>query len=449
MTLIEPTQPAPSHQPAARTRYVVGAIALALGLQALVFGLIFPHLGYPLHLFTDVPNDFHYAHDIILGREPYRNFTPEYPPLALWLVSPPALHLLGTRLGFIVYQRRFALEMFLLSLLTVGIIVAASARLWPDRPRKSLLAAVSAALFVLAIGPLIENRFDVGVALVTALALYALAKRHVVLAGLCIGVGFAFKVTPALLLPLVVLVAGWNRKTLAVLALFAAGAVAPFLPYLNAIPGLRQMFFYQTNRPLEFESVLGLPSILDHLISGAALGRGVSHHSWSMLAPWADTAAKLSTPLVGAALTIVVLLLIRRRETLRQMPRSLALASVALYLAFLCFDKVLSPQYMIWLLPAAALLLLDDLWLGGLVLVSTALTQMEFPVLWSGILQLQAGDLAWLCARNILLLASFGLSLWRLWRLPAWESAPAARELTPTLSAEQTANDQVGSRLFA
>jgi hypothetical protein len=398
---------------------VAAAAVLAAALQALVFGLVFPHIGYPLHLFTDVGIDNHYAQALVGGEAAYRSFVPEYPPLAVWLISLPALHLAGKAVGFGVYQQRFAIEMFVLCLLCMGVVVAAAARLWPGKRARPLLAALSAATFVLAIGPLVENRFDIGVALITAIVLYALFRGWTGVAGLCVGLGFAFKVTPIVLLPLVLVITGWNRRALRALALCAAAAIAPFLPYLDSFSGIRGMFGYQLNRPLEIESVLGLPLVLTHLLFDVGLGRAVSHRSWYLVAPGAHVAATLSGPLTGVAFAAVIILLARGRRVLREVPQSLLLATVTIYLAFLCFAKVLSPQYMIWLMPAAVLLLFDDLLLGGLLLAATALTQVEFPALWYGVIHLREPNLAWLCARNIVLLASLACALWRLWRLPS------------------------------
>ena len=62
----------------------------------------------------DRPNDYRYAHATVVGHAPYRSFFPEYPPLSLWLIVPPALSLSGHVVDFPHYQVRFAAEMFVL-----------------------------------------------------------------------------------------------------------------------------------------------------------------------------------------------------------------------------------------------------------------------------------------------------------------------------------------------
>ena len=152
----------------------------------------------------------------------------------------------------------------------------------------------------------------------------------------------------------------------------------------------------------------------------------------------------LATPLTILALGVVVALLWRGRTTLRNQPRTLALGVLALYLAFLCGDRVLSPQYLIWLIPAAVLVALDDPPLGLAVLVTTTLTQLEFPTLWTGIIVLRPVDLLCLCARNLCLAATFGLARRRLWRLPGRAAKPAAARDAERPSWETAAADQAG-----
>ena len=55
---------------------------------------------------------------------------------------------------------------------------------------------------VAAVGAIVENRFDIAVALAITLAVLFLARKQVVLAAAVIGFGFALKLTPAVFLPL-------------------------------------------------------------------------------------------------------------------------------------------------------------------------------------------------------------------------------------------------------
>jgi hypothetical protein len=273
-------------------------------------------------------------------------------------------------------------------------------------------------VFVLAVGPLVENRFDVGVALINALVLLALVYRRLAVAALMVGVGCAFKITPIILLPLVVVLAGWNRRAVVACVLALGVAAVGFLPYLfTATAGVGHVFAYQTRRPLEIESVLGLPVVVDHLLSGARLYTAFSYHSRSLVGPHSATMTRLSAPLAILAVLGVSALLWRARAALRARPGKVALGMLALYLAFLCTDRVLSPQYLIWLIPVAVIVALDDPLLGLAVMLTAALTQLEFPVLWHHVIAFHRVDLEWLCVRNLSLLATFALAAWRLWRL--------------------------------
>jgi hypothetical protein len=418
---------------------VVGAVVL-LGLMPFVFD----HWFYPAHYLSDLPNDYRYAHATVVGHAPYRSFFPEYPPLSLWLIVPPALSLSGHVVDFPHYQVRFAAEMFVLAAACAALVALTARRLWHDALRAYFAVGVFA-VFILAIGPLMEDRFDMGVALVSALVLLALVYGRPAVAAVLVGLGCAYKITPIVLFPLPVCLVGWSRRLVVICALCLAATIVGFLPYLvTATAGIRHVLTYQTQRPLELESLLGLPVIAGHLLTGAPLYIGVSHRSWSLAGPYSTAMTSLATPLTILALGVVVALLWRGRTTLRNQPRTLALGVLALYLAFLCGDRVLSPQYLIWLIPAAVLVALDDPPLGLAVLVTTTLTQLEFPTLWTGIIVLRPVDLLCLCARNLCLAATFGLALRRLWRLPGRAAKPAAARDAERPSWETAAADQAG-----
>lgn len=412
-----PLRRGPQTPPGRSRRHVLAATVIAAAIVLLLVPLLFDHWWYPAHYLTDVSVDYGYAHAIATGKAPYQDFLPEYPPLSMWLVGLPLLPPHSQSLGFHAYETRFAGEMLVLTALTAAIVVLIALRLWRDALRL-YLAVVAFIVFALAIGPLIENRFDVGVALITALVLLALTHRRLPLAAILVGLGFAFKITPILLLPLLLVLAGRSRRAILVCALCLGTAVVGFLPYLvTATAGIGHVLAYQTRRPLEIESVLGLPVVAAHLVTGARLHTAFSYHSRSLVGPHSAAMTSLSTPLAILSLVCVSALLWRARAVLRDRPVKLALAVLALYLAFLCTDRVLSPQYLIWLIPAAVIVALDDPPLGLAVLVTTALTQLEFPALWHNIIAFHRVDLFWLCLRNLSLLATFFLALVRLWRL--------------------------------
>ena len=405
---------------ASRSRVATAATAaaLAVALLTVLFDVLFHHWLYPLHYLTDLPVDYGYGRAFVRGLAPYTGFHPEYPPLAVWLMIPPALSSGLDAVKYAAYERHFGIEMLVFASVAATAVAFTAARLW-RRASRTFLSVLAFVVFVAAIGPLVANRFDIAVAAVVALVLLALATDHFPLAGLLVGAGFALKLTPIVLLPLVVFVAGRGRRAVLAVLLCAAVAVGPFIPYLLTAPqGILHSFHYQLHRPLEVESVLALPIIERHLLAHAAIGLYPSHHAWALSGARTGLAAHIALFLLAAALVGVTGLVWRRRREIRQDRRKLPLAAVAFLLAILCFSGVLSPQYVIWMLPAAALVICDDLALGLVLLAAALLTQVEFPLAFVGILRLHDGNLALLCLRNVVLVLAFALSLWRLWRLP-------------------------------
>jgi hypothetical protein len=132
----------------------------------------------------------------------------------------------------------------------------------------------------------------------------------------------------------------------------------------------------------------------------------------------AETLAALSGPvlvvLIGAAIVLATLRFRRDRDHLGRVPRSsLVLATVATILALLVGSKVLSVQYVIWILPFVPFLPVRLRWLAlAVVALSTAIYTTDYTALW----RLQPAMIGALVVRNALLLA-----LW------AWVMVEVAR----------------------
>jgi hypothetical protein len=393
----------------------VAAAALLpfLAVSLLLAAILSTGAWYRIDDVSDVALYLDYGRRLLGGERPYLDFDVEYPPLALPLFVPPAL-----LPGYWLAARAFNLELWLLLAGAALCTVAAAARRWPDGAA-TWPAGLAFAGAALALGAISVNRFDGAVALVVALALLLATVGRTAAAAAVLGAGFALKLSPAVLLPLVLLAAPGAAAVGRALLAFGAAAAAPFLPALLLAPsGVARLFAYHAERPLQLEAVPATPLLLSGLLGGPPPAVASAFGSQNLDSPLADALASATPPAALLATGLVVVLAWRRRAALRARPEALPLAALALLLALLASAKVLSPQYLSWLLPALALVAPARPRLALLVAAVLLLTHLEFPSRYWRFVAMQPGPVALVVARNALLLAAFLTAAWQLWRLP-------------------------------
>lgn len=340
---------------------------------------------------------------LLHGQVPYRDFFLEYPPGSLPAFVPPAL--LST--GKADYITLFSSEMALILVATL-VLTALAARRMGGR-YAWILASATLAAGAIMLYPVAVTRYDAVVALSLAVAtLCASASgRYLTLAYASLGLGAAAKLVPALAtLPLAVFRRGAARgyaAFLGVLALFFVPAV------LLGGGNFTGSFAYHADRGLQIESLaasalatLGrVDSVVFEYGAFEARGRGVG------------LASSLSLPVTGILILVTVFFMYRvyRQEPVE--PRAFTRYAAALILAFMLGSKVLSPQYVIWLLPLVPLSAggLSGLVLSAVFLAACYLTTQVFPIHYGDLLNLRSPGPQLLLARNLLLVLLWGLLL--------------------------------------
>ena len=333
---------------------------------------------------------------ILRGEIPYRDFFIEYPPGSLPAFIFPALAS-ASRDGF---TDLFSLEMALTLAVTLLLTALAARKL---RGSYSwILPAATFALAALLLYPVAVTRYDALVALTLGLAVFFAAPggRYIVLAYASLGVGAAAKLVPALAtLPLALT----RRWVVPGYAVFVAMLALFFVPFaLLGGRGFLQSFAYQAERGLQVESFAA--SVLISLRSadgvvfehGAFEVRGAGVGLVTSLSP-------LSTLVLLAVTGLVMYGEYRRFGGLRveAFPRHAA----ALILAFMLGSKVLSPQYMIWLLPLVPLSAGGAMGLVvcAVFLMACLTTTLVFPIHYDDLLVFGYPGPELLLARNLLL----------------------------------------------
>jgi hypothetical protein len=107
-------------------------------------------------------------------------------------------------------------------------------------------------------------------------------------------------------------------------------------------------------------------------------------------------------------------------------------------LAFTVFNKVLSPQFLVWTFPLVALVVVGEgrgqRLCGVLTMLAIALTQVEFPAHYWAVVDLEPGAVAVVVIRNLVLAAATVAGVEALWRLPASSPRPAESALGSPVS---------------
>jgi hypothetical protein len=119
--------------------------------------------------------------------------------------------------------------------------------------------------------------------------------------------------------------------------------------------------------------------------------------------------ALLTLALIVAVLGIAWLYLRRRRDLL--------IAAAAAVTAFVAFDKVLSPQYVVWLVPIVPA---AGIFASGLLLVALVLTRVVFDHFITGratALEWANGLSWWVFARDLVIVALLGFLVAQLGRV--------------------------------
>jgi uncharacterized membrane protein len=367
------------------------------------------HWGFYQHnLILDTVEYHRYGNAIVHGHVPYRDFAVEYPPGALPAFAIPAL----AYASFGFYNRAFQI---LMALCGVGALLAMTVALRSlgASVQRTAAALAFAALAPLVLGSVILYRYDLWPAALTVAGLAAILAGRERLGFASLGLGIAAKVFPAVVLP-PALVYVWRtrgrRDAMICLGLAAAVVALVLVPFLALAPGgLWDSVVHQTTRPLQIESLASGLLLAAHQVGGLSITMESSHGSQNLAGSLPHALGTVSTVLLVVALLAIWLAAARGPATQERLLRH----SAASLVAFVALSKVLSPQFLIWLIPIVPLVRgRRGLVASALLGLALLLTQLWFPIrYWDLALQFAAFPSWAVLARDLVLLALLAVLL--------------------------------------
>lgn len=337
---------------------------------------------------------------LLTGTYPLSDVTWQYPPGAALAILSPAL------LPFLEYATAFFVLVLLCDALVLGLLLYAG--------RRPGLREAGAWVWVAGVpllGPTVYARYDLMVTAVAVAALLAGVRRPRALGALA-AFGALLKGWPALLLA-GVRKGSPTRAAWTSAALTAAGLAAAFALWM---PGAFAFLAFQRDRGTEVESL------------GALVFHVARHFGWEgrvelrygsleFVGPHVELVSTLALGLGVLALGWLLLWRLRARTFAARTPAEAAFTAVLL---FTVTSRVISPQYVVWLVGLAAVCLVfrgAAMTLPAvLVLVAAGVTLLEFPVGFGHVVASDVWGVALLLVRNGLLVAASLVAARRLWR---------------------------------
>ncbi|SHL86027.1 Protein of unknown function [Actinacidiphila paucisporea] len=385
---------------------VVWALSRAM-LLAFVFQLL-PFPGHAaVHDVTAVYRNWYPT--LRSGAFPAHDVAWQYPPgAAAVLVAPAAL-------PFLDYPAAF----FWLAFLADAAVLAALLHDASRRARR-LDGAWVWVTGVLLLGPIVYARYDIMATAVGVAALLAMRRRPA-LGGLLAGAGALIKLWPLLLLIGAPPGRATRRAWLAAGATVAGGS----LLFYATMPGAFSFLAFQRDRGTEVESLGGLTL---HLARHAGWHGVTALHYGSVefIGPYVDLVSTLSLALSVLALCWLLLWRLRARVFTAATPYDAGFTAVLLFTAT---SRVISPQYLVWLVGIGAVCVTlreSAVRLPVLLLLPAALlTTLEFPVYFAHVVRSDLLGVALILTRNALLAAACLVACRHIRRAAAPVPAPA------------------------
>jgi hypothetical protein len=332
---------------------------------------------------------------------PFRDFTPEYPPLAMLLLYLPCLITKSPE----HYEWTFR-----------GCLCVVDVSLWfsllfvhGHRKMQNLLYIACTT----AMGPLLYDRLDLLLGGLLLLASHAVAVGRLRSASIATGFAIAYKIIPIVWMPILVAWA-WRRRGILESVIAAILMLVPLIISFATVASLGGnhldgLFKYHSERGIQLES---MPASAEMLMMAAGVPGVVDYGFGSV---------NLHTRFENDIVLICLFLLLNLIATAvlwtaarRRLPAAVVACLTALLLATLLLDKVFSPQYLLFAIPLLVTLPpLGSRWKGTLRWALIASIYLEsgliFPWYYGALMSLNGWCELAIGLRNLQMLA---LAVW-------------------------------------
>lgn len=405
-----PHRPAPTDERDRRRRWVIALVVVLVLARVVSIAVL---LGTGIDSEHSILGGDARRYRAILAEDgtPYRDHDVEYPPIALGAMA------LLDRGELFDLQVRLAISQLLLELAITALLAAG----WGRRTAVMYLVLGTPMIFF----PFPYARLDMLSVFLAVLALSLYRRHHDRTGGALLGVAVFAKIWPLAVAPIFLV----ERRYKALAAWVVAGAVGTLAWVAWAgTAGIEQVVTLRGSKGWQVESLVGLPL---HMRDPSA--SIVEQGAWRT-AVEVPGALKVLLPALGIATIAATWWLASRRHRTELPAEDPARDDLVLYgwapmasvLALLVFSTIVSPQYLLWIVPFAAVAAArGDRTLGLLFFATVALTTWGL-----GTIVAQVRGEWWstvpLLVRNGLLVAMLVLCLARLARGLTAADSPTA-----------------------
>ncbi|MDJ0458457.1 hypothetical protein PUN71_014735 [Arthrobacter sp. NQ7] len=242
---------------------------------------------------------------------------------------------------------------------------------------------------------------------IVLIALLYAAERPVA-AGVLLSIATWIKVWPAaVLVPIVIASHKRIQVVLAGAAVTAAVALGTWLT--GGLPHIMDFLLNQGERGMQLEATFSTPWVWLSVfhVAGSKMADNTAINSTEVYGPGAATAAVLMQPLLVLAAVIAAILLVRAMRRGAEREELFLEGSLMMVTAFIVFNKVGSPQFIIWLAPVIIAGLTHD-WerwkVPAALLMGIAMTTFViYPLFYTPLIHAHPVMAAILTTRNVLL----------------------------------------------
>jgi uncharacterized membrane protein len=263
---------------------------------------------------------------------------------------------------------------------------------------------------------------------IVLIALLYAAQRPVV-AGVLLSVATWIKVWPAAVLVPIVIAS--RKRVQVVLSGIAVTAVVALGTWLSGgVPHIMDFLTNQGERGMQLEATFSTPWVWLSVfnIAGSRMADNTAINSTEVYGPGASAAAFLMQPLLILAAVVAAILLVRALKRGAEREELFLEGALMMVTAFIVFNKVGSPQFIIWLAPVIIAGLTHD-WnrwkVPAALLMGIAMTTFViYPLFYTPLIHAHPVMAAVLTTRNVLLVVLLWWSVKRTAELG--RKAPAA-----------------------